>query len=215
MTTTTPSLTKNITNLQFINPIRVPARAFSTSQSQTDSARRPEEPPKKGLKGLHEKYGAIAIVTYLGIYFITLGGIFFVTLTGIGLTADQILEKMHSWSWVPASVMTKLDRMMNGASPLVINFAAAWGATKLTEPIRLIATAAVVPSVHRWWMAQLQQGRFYPNLPIHAAIGFVALLGIGGILFLTRSNPVQKQSNQVRIEVVHANKDENNKDNKQ
>ncbi len=104
---------------------------------------------KMSAMDMFKKYGMTAVATYLSIYVATLFTIFLIVSAGIGLTADELVAKIKSWDILPDSVNHRLDSMLKGASPAMVNFAAAWVATKFTEPFRIVATAAVLPSVIR------------------------------------------------------------------
>jgi hypothetical protein len=77
---------------------------------------------RKTLKNLLVEYGATAIVVYLAIFFVVLFGFWAAIRFG----------------WEPSGAMANV-----GA------FTAAYLATKLTQPLRIIATLAVTPLVAR------------------------------------------------------------------
>lgn len=79
---------------------------------------------RKTLQKILTEYGAIAVVLYLVIFFVVLGGFWLALRMGLR----------------PASA---------GAS--VGTFAAAYIATKITQPLRIAATVVLTPVVVRAW----------------------------------------------------------------
>ena len=77
---------------------------------------------RKTLKNVLVEYGMIAVVVYLAIFFLVLLGFWFAIKAG----------------WEPTGAMANV-----GA------FTAAYLATKLTQPLRIIATLAVTPLIAR------------------------------------------------------------------
>jgi len=77
---------------------------------------------RKTLKNILVEYGAVAIVVYLAIFFVVLFGFWAAIKAG----------------WEPAGAMANV-----GA------FTAAYLATKLTQPLRIIATLAITPLIAR------------------------------------------------------------------
>jgi hypothetical protein len=75
---------------------------------------------RRTLKSLLVEYGAVAVVVYLVIFFLVLFGFW---------------AAIH-FGWEPAS-----------AAANVGTFAAAYIATKLTQPLRILATLAVTPFI--------------------------------------------------------------------
>jgi hypothetical protein len=109
-----------------------------------------KKPPlKERLKTLLLDYGKIAIITYFTIFFLVLGAFF------IGISAG--LKK-------PDGETSKLG--------LLAMLGAAYGATKLTQPIRILVTLALTPVLGRGW-ARIQ--RRHPTIAFWQDV--VALVG--------------------------------------
>lgn len=77
-------------------------------------------PLKDRLQGLFAEYGTVAICTYFGLFFLVLGG--FALALGLGV---------------------KVDSAGGGATVL----GGAYIATKLTQPLRILATLVLTPAV--------------------------------------------------------------------
>ena len=86
---------------------------------------------RKTLKNLAVEYGSVAIVVYLVIF----------TLVWVGFWAAV------RFGWQPGSTMANV-----GA------WTAAYLATKVTQPLRIIATVAVTPFVARAWERLTRRG---------------------------------------------------------
>ena len=80
----------------------------------------PRQPLKVRLKALLDEYGTVAIATYFGIFFLVLGGFTLAIKFGV-----------------------KVDSTAGTAGTL----AAAWVATKLTQPLRILATLVLTPVI--------------------------------------------------------------------
>lgn len=112
-----------------------------------------EEEGKMGkLRLMVKRYGATAVVTYLGVYVGTLGMLFAAVEWGVnpldyGLDSGWLVEKAtgmlegYSWSEPFVEVIQK--------NPHAGNFAVAWILTKFTEPVRMLVTIAIVPRIAR------------------------------------------------------------------
>lgn len=112
-----------------------------------------EEEGKMGkLRLMVKRYGAVAVVTYLGVYVGTLGMLFAAVESGVnpfdyGLDSGWLVEKAtgmlegYSWSEPFVEAIQK--------NPHAGNFAAAWILTKFTEPVRILVTIAIVPRIAR------------------------------------------------------------------
>lgn len=126
----------------------VPGQAGSTGSTSVE-----EEGPKMGkLRLMVKRYGAVAVVTYLGVYVGTLGVLFAAVESGLnpfdyGMDSNWLVEKAtgmlegYSWSEPVVEVIQK--------NPHAGNFAAAWILTKFTEPVRMLFTIAIVPRIAR------------------------------------------------------------------
>lgn len=112
-----------------------------------------EEEGKMGkLRLMVKRYGATAVVTYLGVYVGTLGLLFAGVEWGVnpldyGLDSGWLVEKAtgmlegYSWSEPFVEAIQK--------NPHAGNFAVAWILTKFTEPVRMLVTIAIVPRIAR------------------------------------------------------------------
>ncbi len=112
-----------------------------------------EEEGKMGkLRLMVKRYGAVAVVTYLGVYVGTLGMLFAAVESGVnpfdyGLDSGWLVEKatgmLEGYSWSEPFV----EAIQN--NPHAGNFAVAWILTKFTEPVRMLVTIAIVPRIAR------------------------------------------------------------------
>ena len=111
-------------------------------------------------KELAKKYGPVFAGTYGAVYVSTVFGLF------LGIESG-VLDPAYVLSWVSdnadeakSTVQVIIDFMEQHTltkswapfverNPEVANLAVAWIATKFTEPIRLVVSAAIVPTVHR------------------------------------------------------------------
>ena len=100
-------------------------------------------PPLAGesqLRRLFRQYGAVAVGSYLTIYVSTLGLLY------VAVKERWVggMDVQHWMDWLGMSgYLEKLD-------PRSGDFAVAWIATKVTEPLRLGLTAVVTPTIARW-----------------------------------------------------------------
>lgn len=91
------------------------------SEQASASPVKPEKPPLKArLKQMFDEYGPIAIGTYFGIFFVVLGAF-----------ALAIQFGVH----------------IDGAAGTAGTLAAAYVATKLTQPLRILGTLVLTPLV--------------------------------------------------------------------
>lgn len=112
-----------------------------------------EEEGKIGkLRLMIKRYGAVAVVTYLGVYVGTLGILFATVESGVnpfdyGLDSGWLVEKatgiLEGYSWSEPFV----GAIQN--NPHAGNFAVAWILTKFTEPVRMLVTITIVPRIAR------------------------------------------------------------------
>ncbi|EKU20355.1 hypothetical protein NGA_2087520 [Nannochloropsis gaditana CCMP526] len=119
----------------------------------TESSRPQEDVNKMGkLRLMVKRYGAVAVITYLGVYVVTLSALFAAVESGLtpfdyGLDSNWLVEKathlLENYSWSEPLVETIQT------NPHAGNFAVAWVLTKFTEPLRMILTIAVVPRIAR------------------------------------------------------------------
>ena len=80
----------------------------------------PKLPLKVRFKALMEEYGTIAIATYFGIFFLVIGGF-----------------------WLAIRFGVEVEGTAGTAGTL----AAAWVATKLTQPLRILGTLLLTPII--------------------------------------------------------------------
>ena len=150
------------------------SRLASARKKGQAAAKRGQAAAKKGAIGVRDmiqKYGFTFLGTYFGLYFGTLGALF----AGIDSGLLDPATVMDSVSWIPGihigvgdgdgegakttvdiivELMQRYDFTRQYAddvanNPHTANLGIAWIATKFTEPIRLGASLAVVPRIHR------------------------------------------------------------------
>ena len=80
-------------------------------------------PLKARFKALMDEYGKIAIATYFGIFFLVIGGFWLAIRFGV---------------------------QVEGAAGTAGTLAAAWVATKLTQPLRILGTLLLTPIIGRF-----------------------------------------------------------------
>ena len=95
---------------------------------------------KQEMKFLFQTFGYFTVASYLGVYTVALSSIY-------GLVSTGIISGPDPTDWINNFWLKKLTM---GDDLLIlpswsINFATAWVLTKLTEPIRLVTTIALVP----------------------------------------------------------------------
>lgn len=92
---------------------------------------------------LFKTFGWFTVATYLGVYCVTLGGIF-------GLVRMGLIEGPDAEGWINNFWIKKLisDKPLH-LPEWSVQFATAWVITKLTEPVRLVTTIALVPLAAR------------------------------------------------------------------
>ncbi len=129
----------------------------STGEQATSSAAgavaEVEDESKMGkLKLMMKRYGAVAVVTYFGVYVSTLGVLYAAIESGVnpfdyGLDSGSLMGKVtamlegYSWS---QPILDSIEK-----NPHVGNFALAWIMTKFTEPLRMLVTFGIVPPIAR------------------------------------------------------------------
>lgn len=146
----------------------------SSSSTMTDSSSFTEEKKhmKKSFVGLFRKYGWTFFGTYMSVYVTTLVSLYACIDTGLldpttianidlpwhapsGTAAqDADVREFHSTaefvgSYLEKFAWTKQYTSYVTKNPHTTNLALAWIATKLTEPIRLAVTIAILPSVSK------------------------------------------------------------------
>lgn len=163
---TTPLHTPTTSN---INPVQVQLRQqsgfgpdwynnYDKTKAQNEGKegsqqKGPEEPKKGGdIEATSKKYGkyaGVGLAVYFGVYLVTLASVFGIVYSGAGLTAEEIIKKIEESEWVPQSIKDLANKHLVNASPLTVNFVAAWLLTKLTEPLRVVVTAAIVAKMSK------------------------------------------------------------------
>ena len=96
------------------------------------------------FKAAIASYGYFAVATYLGVYVTTLAGLFVLVQSG-AIEGPDVNAFLNGWF---------VKKALWGDAPVVIpaaygNFATAWVLTKTTEPLRLVATLALLPVAAR------------------------------------------------------------------
>lgn len=112
-----------------------------------------EGEPKMGkIRLMVQRYGKVAVVTYLGVYVTTLGLLFGAIESGVnpfdygvdsGNMVDKVTGMLEGYSW-GEPVVESIRK-----NPHVGNFALAWILTKFTEPLRAVVTIGIVPRIAR------------------------------------------------------------------
>lgn len=95
------------------------------------------------VKILFKRYGYFAVATYLGVYVLTLFGLYGVVKLGL-ITGPDVNAFINNWS-VKKFFTDKDIEIPDG----IRDFMTAWVMTKMTEPVRLVATIALVPFLVR------------------------------------------------------------------
>ena len=149
--------------------------AGRSRRSRLNSARQKGRAAAKkgaiGVRDMIQKYGFTFLGTYFSVYFGTLGALF----AGIDSGLMDPATLMDSVSWIPGihiggggedgeGTKTTVDLVVQlmqkyeftkpyadavAENPHTANLGVAWIATKFTEPIRLGASIAIVPKVHK------------------------------------------------------------------
>ena len=89
-------------------------------------------------------YSYFAVATYLGIYVVTLAGLFLLVQLGF-VKGPDVNAFLNGW-FVKRAIYGDQEVKV---PPTYLNFATAWVLTKMTEPLRLMATLALLPSLAR------------------------------------------------------------------
>ena len=121
---------------------------------------------KAALSQLARESGWLAAATYLSVYVLTLSALFAAVHSGalaaLGMAPLDVAGAIHArlpeWLWKP--LLGESGKL----SPLFVEFGAAWLLTKTTEPLRLVATIALVPLLRRY--APLMLLRFFGAVPV-------------------------------------------------
>lgn len=117
----------------------------------TDDKSVEKQPYTNKIKEMMNKYGAVAVGTYLSVYIITLGSIF--------TALDYDIFNAATFGLDPIAMIKKVCDIIENttgnkslptyirSNPTVGTFAIAWVMTKFTEPIRLGVTIVIVPKI--------------------------------------------------------------------
>jgi hypothetical protein len=147
-------------------------QTVSSQVADSDSLTKENKNVKGSFVGLFQKYGWTFFGTYMSIYVTTLVSLYASIDTGLldpttianidlpwhapsGTAAqDADVREFHSTAEFVGSYLEKFSWTKQYASyatqnPHTTNLALAWIATKLTEPIRLAVTLAILPSVSK------------------------------------------------------------------
>ena len=121
-----------------------------TSESKDDGG--DAAPADKGgatsrFRTLWRRYGWVGVSTYLGVYVTTLSGLY-VTVKAGGIVPGDVSELVKD-SHIAAFHLPGLSTTDLTVTKSTGDFALAWIATKLTEPLRLALTLAITPSISR------------------------------------------------------------------
>jgi len=117
-----------------------------------------------------KKYGALGVVTYLGIYVGTLASMFYAldndvfNAASVGLDYGEAISKVCD-VFETVTGNTHLPEYIR-ENPRVGTFCLGWAITKIVEPIRLGATLAILPSLHRWRTSKSNKENDPPNSKI-------------------------------------------------
>ena len=112
---------------------------------------------KSKLRTLWERYGRVAIGTYIGVYAGTLSGVFVLYESGMMVDACPLIESSGSGNGgEPNMYMQLFDKLgmdkyvdPETLTPTQGNFLLAWLTTKITEPARAVLTGILTPSIAR------------------------------------------------------------------
>jgi hypothetical protein len=130
------------------------AKALQIAQIHTEAGKPGQESPKDcnvkkdGAKKLGkvaqltQKYGKAFITVYLSVYVVTLA-LLFAGITISGYSAQKIIDYAKSYEFLQGRVLTFLEDKSH-EYPSLANFVAAWCSAKLTEPIRIVVTVAIL-----------------------------------------------------------------------
>ena len=96
-----------------------------------------EKPFKERFMAFVEKYGPIAFVTWFSIFFATWAAFYFLLSAGMDLGGWLSSGEQSGWLW---------ERVKNWG---VVGLA--YLPTQVVKPIRIAATFAITPVLHRYW----------------------------------------------------------------
>lgn len=99
---------------------------------------------KAHFKDLFKRYGYLTVATYLAVYVLTLAGLYGLVLLGV-VKGPDVNAYVNDWTIKKLLVGDKHVSF----PPRFIDFGTAWVMTKMTEPIRLAVTIAIMPRVIR------------------------------------------------------------------
>lgn len=131
-------------------------------ETRTRGGRKAASKGARSASEMVKRYGPVFIGTYLSIYVTTLGTLYIGVESGVldpayimswisedgetsKSTVDIVAEFLEQYSW------TKEYAPLVEKHPGFANLGVAWIATKFTEPLRLGATALVIPRIARYF----------------------------------------------------------------
>ena len=94
------------------------------------------------MKALLKRYGYITATTYIGVYCVSLSAVYGIVSAGLipVLDVNSLVNGLALKKWLVGAAPVDIPAW---ASPLIT----AWIVTKATEPVRLIFTISIMPSV--------------------------------------------------------------------
>lgn len=141
---------------RFCNPSS-PKDPSANNSSHSAHPPKPQQQPEddssprrfSGVRALIKRYGFVAIGTYLSVYVITLSG-FYCVLSSTLLDVETVTTLVNSFSnYLDKCNLDIFD--VEKINPKASIFTVAWLATKVTEPLRLVLSAAITPYVGRYY----------------------------------------------------------------
>lgn len=101
---------------------------------------------KAQLGDMFSKYGYLTVSTYLGVYVLTLGTLYAAVKAKVVPVPRDVNAWLNHWA-VKRALLG--DAYQVHVPPWCVDFATAWVLTKTTEPLRLVTTIALVPTLVR------------------------------------------------------------------
>lgn len=133
-------------------PVPVASDTTTKATDVTKSADGTEAPKESKLKQLYTKYGKLAVYTYFGVYFATLAGLTVGVNLMPGFDAQVVIQWIKDGHHLDTQIgwfESAMDKYPAIGTPIrtypkqFANFGAAWCLTKVTEPVRALATVAI------------------------------------------------------------------------
>jgi hypothetical protein len=143
------------TGFTFLSPTTKVYATANHDQEERNMIARVESESSWSLTGLCKEYGPLVWKTYWGVYFGTLGGLFVGVQSGV-LNPLRVLSGTNTQtvSEYAAGFLQRHARVARYAPfvqshPMAANFLVAFAIAEASEPIRIAATAILVPSIAR------------------------------------------------------------------